>query len=109
MPGSSTGRRIFTLAIAAHALGQKLQAADALAKLQAAQGDNAALYYAEIYGQWGDTETALHWLETAYQLHDDGLISLRTDWRADPLRNQPRFKAVERLMNFPPDTNGLKF
>ncbi|MEJ0044881.1 MAG: winged helix-turn-helix domain-containing protein [Rhodospirillales bacterium] len=92
----------FYLAIADHALGRQDEAQAALAKLLAQEGDNSAFYHAEIEAQWGDTQAALQWLETAYRLHDDGLIGLKTDWRANPLRGNPRFQDIVRRMNFPP-------
>jgi hypothetical protein len=33
--------------------------------MQAANGDDAAFQYAEIYAQWGGHAKALEWLETA--------------------------------------------
>jgi hypothetical protein len=35
------------------------------------------------------------------QLHDDGLLGLKTDPLLDPLRKEPRFQAIERELNFP--------
>jgi len=55
-----------------------------------------------IYAQWGNTPKALGWLETALQLRDPQLINLKTDPLMDPLRQEPRFKAIERELKFPP-------
>jgi len=35
------------------------------------------------------------------RLRDPGLISLKTDPLMDPLRNEPRFQAIERELKFP--------
>jgi len=35
--------------------------------------------------------------ETALRLRDTGLVYLKTD----PLRHQPRFRAIERALKFP--------
>ena len=32
---------------------------------------------------------------------DPGLVTLRTDPLLDPLRNEPRFQAIERQLKFP--------
>jgi hypothetical protein len=51
---------------------------------------------------WGNTPKALEWLETALQLRDLQLINLKTEPLLDPLRNDPRFQAIERELRFPP-------
>ena len=66
------------------------------------RGDADAFAYAEIYAQWGDTHSALQWLEKAVRLRDSGLILLKTDPLLDPLRKEPRFGAIERELKFPP-------
>jgi hypothetical protein len=43
----------------------------------------------------------LDWLETAVRLRSPDLIGLRTSQLLDPLRKEPRFKAVERELKFP--------
>jgi TolB-like protein len=72
-----------------------------LAKMKAALGDAAAYQYATIYAQWGNRAKALEWLETAMRLRDPGLEILKTDPLMDPLRQEPRFKAVMRELKFP--------
>lgn len=61
----------------------------------------AAYQYAEIYTQWGDVPNALEWLGTALRLRDSGLLDLKTDPLLDPLRQEPRFQAIERELKFP--------
>jgi TolB-like protein len=89
------------LAIAYDKLGRHADAEAMLAKLQTWMGDNDAFQYAEIYSQWGSTNQALEWLETALRLRDAGLGWLRTDPLLDPLRKEPRFQAIERALKFP--------
>jgi len=48
-----------------------------------------------------DLPTALDWLDNALPLRDPGLVTLRTDPLLDPLRNEPRFQAIERQLKFP--------
>jgi len=67
----------------------------------ATYGDDMACQYAEIYAQWGDIPKALEWLETAYRVHDPGLVELKVDPALDPLRQEPRFQEIVRKLNFP--------
>jgi len=93
--------RYACLALAYHALGKQNEAESTLEEFKASAGDTAAFEYAEIYAQWGDAAAALRWLTIAERTRDPGLISLKVDWRLDPLRNNPQFRAIEARMNFP--------
>jgi tetratricopeptide (TPR) repeat protein len=88
------------LALAYHKLGRQADAETALARVKALEGNAAAYSYAEIYAQWGNTREALTWLETALRLRDPQLIILKTDPLLDPLRQELRFKAIERALKF---------
>jgi len=72
-----------------------------LERVKAKWGDTAAYGYAVIYTQWGNTSKALEWLETAVRLRDVALKGLKVEPELDPLRNQPRFQAIERSLKFP--------
>ena len=76
-------------------LGRHADAEAELSKLKAAIGDTLAYQYATIYAQWGNRAKALEWLETALRLQDGGLEDLKTDPLLDPLRQEPRFQAVD--------------
>jgi tetratricopeptide (TPR) repeat protein len=89
------------LAVVYHKLGRQTDAETMLAKLKAALGDDDAYQYAQIYAQWGDASKALQWLDRALKLRDAGLADLKTDPLMDPLRNEPRFQAIERSLKFP--------
>jgi TolB-like protein/Tfp pilus assembly protein PilF len=89
------------LALTYRKLGRHADAQAAVAKIQAMQGDTAAYQYSTIYAQWGDTAKALEWLESAMRLRDPGLSLLKTDPLVDPLRNEPRYQAIERDLKFP--------
>jgi tetratricopeptide (TPR) repeat protein len=82
-------------------LGRHADAEALLGKMKIDYGDVAAYQYTEIYAQWGNTSSALDWLETALRLRDDGLLGLKTDPLLDPLRKEPRFQAIERELTFP--------
>jgi TolB-like protein/class 3 adenylate cyclase/Tfp pilus assembly protein PilF len=48
---------------------------------------------------FGKTEAALSELEQAYNIHDLLMLVLKVDRVLDPLRNEPRFKALMKKMN----------
>jgi TolB-like protein/tetratricopeptide (TPR) repeat protein len=89
------------LAVVYDKLGRRADAEAELSKVTAAVGDPAAYQYATIYAQWGNRAKALEWLETALRQRDGGLTYLKTDPLMDPLRQEPRFKAVMRELKFP--------
>jgi len=72
-----------------------------IAKFMARDGDSGSYQYAEIYAQRGDIPRALTWLDTAERVGDTGLHFMRVDPFVDPLRTEPRFRAIERKLNFP--------
>jgi hypothetical protein len=94
--------RHLCLATCYHALGDVRRGAQELKALQAIEGDSDAFNYAELYAQWGNVSRAIHWLTRAVELSDPGLQNLRNSWMLDPIRGDPRFKALERRLNFPP-------
>ena len=94
--------RRWYLAEAYHALGRREEAEDELKKSQALDGDSGAYSYATVLAQMGDAPGALQWLNKAVQVHDPLLQLLKVDWQLDPIRNEPRFKAIVAQMNFPP-------
>jgi len=89
------------LAVTYHKLGRQADAETMLAKARARRGDSHALDYSEVYAQWGNTTKALQWLETALRLHDPEFKWLKLDPWLDPVRNEPRFQAIERALKFP--------
>jgi TolB-like protein/tetratricopeptide (TPR) repeat protein len=91
----------FCLASTYEKLGRHADALAMLAKVQAENGDALAYYYAGVQAQWGNVAKALEWLETAYRLRDPNLGLLKVDPFVDPLRQEPRFLAIERELKFP--------
>jgi TolB-like protein/tetratricopeptide (TPR) repeat protein len=76
--------------------------ADAEAMLhRLASADDNAYEYARIYAQWGDKPKALQCLERAVRVRDPGLVHLKVEADLDPLRDEPRFQAIERDLKFP--------
>jgi TolB-like protein len=82
-------------------LGRHAEAETMLAKVRVIAGDRFAEGYADIFAQWGDTARALDWLETAMRNRDPYLAYTKVNFFFDPLRNEPRFQAIERALKFP--------
>jgi TolB-like protein len=89
------------LAVIYDKLGRHADAQAELSRMTASLGNAAAYQYATIHAQWGNRVQALAWLERALRLRDAGLINLKTDPLLDPLRQEPRFQAIERELKFP--------
>jgi TolB-like protein/tetratricopeptide (TPR) repeat protein/predicted Ser/Thr protein kinase len=54
-----------------------------------------------IHAALGENDEAMVWLEKAYQEREVQLVRAKVDPRFNPLRNDPRFQALLRRMNFP--------
>jgi TolB-like protein/lipoprotein NlpI len=92
---------LWCLALTYEKLGRHVDAEAARSKMQTAFGDASAYQIATIYAQWGNTAKALEWLVRAVRLPDPGVGYVKTDRLLDPLRNEPRFQAIERELKFP--------
>jgi len=99
---TETGNRLQCLALAYHGLGRTHDAERILQEYEAVHRAAPSLDLAVVYAQLGNKEAALQTLANAEQLRDPGLQLLKVDWGLDPIRNDPRFKAIEARMNFPP-------
>jgi len=73
-------------------------------KLAARQAETyvLALQVAMLHAYAGDKSQALDWLERAFDQRESGLVKLQIDPDWDTLRDEPRFQALLRRMNFPP-------
>jgi hypothetical protein len=89
------------LALTYHKLGRTADAEKIWTKLFAKYGATYPVANSEHYAQWGDTARALDWLETGLRVRDPTLRELKVDPYLDPLRNEPRFQALERALKFP--------
>lgn len=75
-----------------------------VAQLMAAQSKRRhipAVRIARMYAHAGDKDTAMQWLEKAYQNRESPLIRLAVFWDWDTLRSDPRFLDLLRRMNLP--------
>jgi serine/threonine-protein kinase len=89
------------LALAAARGGDRPGAEAALAQLRQMSGDASSYQYAEILAQLGEIDRAFVALARGLAVRDQGLQILRADPFVDPLRGDPRFKALEAKLNFP--------
>jgi TolB-like protein/DNA-binding winged helix-turn-helix (wHTH) protein len=91
------------LAVVYHKLGRNNDAELQLAQLRAASLKGDDWYqYAQICAQWGRVPQALDFLERAVRDPlNVGLIILKVDPLLDPLRQEPRFQAIETALKFP--------
>jgi serine/threonine-protein kinase len=71
------------------------------ARMWAEFGKLSSYQQATIYAQWHDLPKALDYLEMAEGVRDPGLSGLPSDALLDPLRKEPRFRAVVQRMNLP--------
>jgi hypothetical protein len=88
--------RYTALAIFQHVLGDPQKAQQQLDAMVLESGDSAAYQYAQIYAQWGETDNALTWLETAVRIRDPGILQVANDRLFISLRGEPRFQQVLR-------------
>jgi TolB-like protein/DNA-binding winged helix-turn-helix (wHTH) protein len=99
--GNVDFRDMMCLAMADHMLGRQADAEAEFAKARAALGDNGAYIYARIFAQWGQPLAVLHWLQTAYQLRDPGLIELKIDPIMDLISGTRDYRDLVDKLGFP--------
>ncbi len=92
--------RLKGVAMVAHKLGNKNEAAAALENIRKDVGDSSLYQQAQILAQWGDRAAALAALEKARKIGDSGLVLARNDPQLAPLRNEPRYRALLRSIGF---------
>nr|WP_310524968.1 tetratricopeptide repeat protein [Polymorphobacter sp.] len=83
------------LAIAEKRRGNPAAAQAAFKALVADYPDTTLYQQAQVLAQWGDKPGALAALDRALAAMDGGLLYLRRDPLLEPLRAEPRFKALE--------------
>jgi tetratricopeptide (TPR) repeat protein len=84
--------------------GRRAEALEVLRALEAARARSIyvpATDLALVAVGMGDREAALTWLERAYQEHAHWMAWMRSFPPFDPLRDEPRFKALVEKMRYP--------
>lgn len=77
------------------------KASQTIADLKQILGDTGSYQYAQIHAQSGDKEAAFADLNVVLLARDPGLIYAKTDPFLDPIRDDPRYPALIRKLNFP--------
>lgn len=100
MPADA-GFRLTGEAVVAARTGDSAGAMRTMARMKQLFGAVASYQYGEIQAQLGNRDRAFAELDNAVQVKDPGLIYLKTDPFLDPIRNDPRYTALLRRLNFP--------
>ena len=88
-------------AMAQHSLGDTQAARLALQQLIAKFGKESAYDIARAYA-WSDQQSGTFaWLERSFQRHESDLVSIKYDPIMNPVRGDPRYKALLHKMNLP--------
>jgi len=87
--------RSYAYAVSGDRINAKLEVGKSIAKYP----DQAPYNIAQVYVALGDYVKALDELEKAYQVRDVWMYGLYVDPVFDPIRNEPRFKAILKKMN----------
>jgi len=90
------------VAMAEHALGHARESQLALDELIAKYAHDSAYQVAEVYAWRGAPDKAFEWLERAYQQHDGGLSTIKSDPLLKPLWSDTRFAAILKKLGLPP-------
>jgi predicted Zn-dependent protease len=91
--------RDFAVAMAAWSAGQKKEAQSALQRLIDQEPDVFAAQIAMAAAWQGNEEQTYRWLDHALDLHDAGLMNIKTQAEFAKFHGDPRFEAALRRMN----------
>ena len=91
--------RDFGEALAYHALGRYKDSETALARLIAADQNDAAWQIAQVYTYRGEPDQAFAWLDRSCRQHDFGVGHLQADWIMKNLRSDPRYQQFRIRLN----------
>jgi serine/threonine-protein kinase len=91
----------FGLALAHYIRGEHKEADAALTDLIAHAHDRLAYQIAEVYSVRGEADKAFEWLETSFNQHDGGTLSLLVDPLLRNLRDDPRYKQLVVKLGMP--------
>ena len=94
--------RLMHTAILEHRLGNRAASDAAVAALRSSTAGQVNVVLTVVHAQRGETSAALETLEEALRRREDTLVNIAVDNLYDPIRNEPRFKAVQDAV-IPPD------
>jgi serine/threonine-protein kinase len=72
-----------------------------VSQIRVAFADAATFQFAEIYAQARDNDRAFEALDKGLKVKDPGITGVRTDPFLDPIRDDPRYPAFVKKLNFP--------
>jgi serine/threonine-protein kinase len=101
---SRSSRYTMTLAALGHALarrGDRAEAEQVLQRLNDMRGTQhvSAIDFALVTLALGRIDEAFEWMEAALREKSGWLVYLKTDWRLDALRGDPRFEPLLRAVD----------
>jgi adenylate cyclase len=88
-------------ALAYHLLGRKVDADAALARVEETYAASSPYAIAMIHAERREVDQAFHWLDRAYEQHDDFVYELKVDPSLKNLRDDPRYKMFLRKLKLP--------
>ena len=95
------GFRLTGEAIVAARTGDSVKVQRTLMRMRSLFGPAASYQYGEIYVQMEDRDRAFEEFDNAIETKDSGLIYLKKDAFLDPIREDPRYRALLGSLNFP--------
>jgi TolB-like protein/Flp pilus assembly protein TadD len=90
--------RLYGLALAYHALGERQKADAALGELVQKDQNDAAFQIAEVCAFRGEVDKAFAWLDRAYAQRDGGFNEMKGDPLLGSLESDPRYAALLEKM-----------
>jgi len=94
--------RIYALALAHFANGDRAEADAALKKMIDEHADDAGSQIAQVYALRKDPEKMFEWLEHAWTTHDAGVTQMLVDPFLRPYKDDPRFIAFAQKIGVMP-------
>jgi tetratricopeptide (TPR) repeat protein len=94
---ASTLEKVFRSAGWKAALAKDIE----MEKAERKTGYSPAFGIATLYAELGEKDQAFQWLNTAYLERDEGLVGLKTDYKLDSIRSDPRFAELVRKVGLP--------
>lgn len=97
----NAGHRLFGMALAQYALGDKTGSDDSLTKLIAGFTADSPCLIGEIYAYRGDKDRAFEWLERAFDSRDSDLTDIKGNPMLRNVERDPRYAALLKKIGLP--------
>jgi TolB-like protein/Flp pilus assembly protein TadD len=93
--------RVYAMALAQQARGDRVAADAALDALIAGHSNDMSFQIATVYAFRGDTDKTFEWLDRAYEKRDPGVMAIIDNPFTRELRSDPRFVAFCKKVGLP--------